>query len=57
MGSKRKDSKGNRVSVRDLNRFDRGHKVSKYNGGSNSTENLVLQDSGENRSMGSVNLT
>lgn len=53
----RKDSKGNRVSVRDLNNLDRGHIVSKHNGGSNSTENLVLQDSGENRSMGSVNLT
>ena len=53
----RKDLKGKRVSVRDLNRYDRGHIISKHNGGSNSTENLVLQDSGENRSNGSVNLT
>jgi len=38
-------------------KYDRGHIVSKHNGGSNDIDNLVVQEKGHNRSTQEENLT
>jgi hypothetical protein len=45
-----KDLNGESVSIGELPLFDRSHKKSKYNKGSNELENLVLENYSDNRS-------
>lgn len=51
-----KDLNGNPLNMLDLSSYDRSHKESKKNGGSNLLENLVVEEASENRSRGSENI-
>ncbi len=52
------DAEGRKLKAVEVTpeKFDRGHKISKANGGSNSLDNYVLQDKHDNRSLGKINL-
>lgn len=45
-----KDAKGNSISLREVKKYDRGHKKSKNHKGTNQLDNLVPELLGENRS-------
>lgn len=51
-----KDSNGNSISMREVKKYDRGHKISKYNKGTNQLDNLVPELLGENRSHQEENI-
>jgi len=51
-----KDLNGKPLNMLDLSSYDRSHKESKKNGGSNLLENLVVEEAGENRSRGGENI-
>jgi len=50
------DLNGNPVDVLSLSDYDRSHKISKKNGGSNLLDNLVVEDSSKNKARGSDNI-
>ena len=51
-----KDAKGNSISLREVKKYDRGHKISKHNKGTNQLDNLVPELLGDNRSHQEENL-
>lgn len=52
------DAEGRKLKAVEVTpeKFDRGHKISKANKGSNSLDNYVLQDKHDNRSLGKINI-
>jgi hypothetical protein len=51
-----KDSNGNSISMREVKKYDRGHKTSKHNKGTNQLDNLVPELLSENRSHQEENI-
>jgi hypothetical protein len=51
-----KDAKGDIISLREVKKYDRGHKISKHNKGTNQLDNLVPELLSENRSHKEKNL-
>ena len=51
-----KDANGNSISLREVKKYDRGHKISKHNKGTNQLDNLVPEILNDNRSHQEENL-